>query len=77
MENKMTVRLNDEEKKMLIDIADSFTYNGVHSKAIRMCIAFTHQCFKQLVLKNGDGCYNMMDNLNKKFKTNVDDWRYR
>lgn len=77
MVNKMTVRLSDEEKKKLEELASAFTYNGVQSKSVRMSIAFTHECFKKLELKKNVSTWDMMELMNKKFKTKIDDWRYR
>ena len=77
MTKAMTVRLSEEEEKMLQELANKINWSGVKSKAIRFAVVFTRQCLEQLSNIKSLDHYNAIDKMNVKFKTDVGTYQYR
>lgn len=77
MGKAMTVRLSEDEEKALKKMACKMNWSGVKSKALRFSVMFTLACMEQLPNLSKLSYYNVSAAMNAKFKTKIDDWRYR
>lgn len=72
----MTVRFDEDQQKALEEIAEAMTWSRVKSKALRLAVTFTNECLKQIPKLKNVSHYDVVDKLNKKFKTNLDNYGY-
>lgn len=73
MAKAMTVRIDEEQDKELLELAQYSGWNTSKSKALRVCISFTHQCFKKMPKISKGYQKNLLKELNTKFKTNLEE----
>lgn len=74
---KMTLRLEGKEEETLNILAKKLTYSEIKSKAVRYALEFTRQCLNNLKLGKDESYWRIQEKMNTKYKTSIDDWRYR
>ena len=73
----MTLRLTDKEQETLKILSTKLTYSGIKSKTVRFALEFTKQCLDKVKYNPHDNVWTVREKLDKKFKTDADQWNTR